>query len=118
MMKKAWVFSAAAVGLMTMSTPAHAFDTNACMGCHAIDIVKVGPALKTVVATYGDEKTLAKAFASGFAVKDRRIANSDPAMMAKAAVMTAQYNLKIKGHEKQAAHALFETVKNNAYGDY
>jgi cytochrome c551/c552 len=118
MMKKSLVLAAAAVGLMAMSATAHAFDTNACMGCHAIDIVKVGPSFKTVVAKYGDEKTLAKAFESGFAVKDRRIASSDATWKAKAAVMTAQFNIKIKGHEKEAAHALFETVKNNAYGNY
>jgi len=118
-MKKSLVFSAAAIGgLMAVSAPAHAFDTNACMACHAIDIVKVGPSFKDVVKAYGDEKTLAKAFESGFAVKDRKIAASDAVMKAKAPVMTAQFNIKIKGHEKQAAHAVFETVKQNAYGDY
>jgi cytochrome c551/c552 len=117
-MKKSLVFSAAAIGLMAMSVPAHAFDTNACMACHAIDIVKVGPSFKDVVKAYGDEKALAKAFESGFAVADRKIAASDAVMKAKAPVMTAQFNIKIKGHEKAAAHAVFETVKKNAYGDY
>jgi cytochrome c551/c552 len=118
-MKKSLVFSAvAAVGLMAMSTTANAFDTTACMACHAVGFVKVGPSLKTVVAKYGNEKTLAKAFDSGFAEKDRRIAGSDATWKAKASIMTVQYNLKIKGHGKAAAHAVFETVKNNTFGDY
>ena len=118
-MKKSLIFSAfAAAGLMAMTTMAHAFDTTACMGCHNIDTVKVGPSFKTVVKKYGNEKNLAKAFASGFAVKDRRIASTDATWKAKAVVMTVQYKVKIKGHEKAAAHALFATVKNKTFGNY
>ena len=119
MMKKSLVFSAVvAVGLMAMSTTADAFDTTACMGCHNIDTVKVGPSFKTVVKKYGKEKNLAKAFESGFAVKDLRSASTDATWKAKAIVMTTQFKVKIKGHEKAAAHALFETVKNNTFGNY
>jgi len=118
-MKKSFVFSAVtAFGLMAMSAPAHAFDTTVCMGCHDINVAKVGPSYKTVVKAYGNEKNLAKAFKSGFAVKDRRVASSDPKWKAKAVVMTVQYKVKIKGHEKEAAHAVFETVKHNAAGNY
>lgn len=119
MMKKSFVFSAvAALGLVAMSAPAQAFDTTACMGCHTVDVAKVGPSFKTVVKAYGNEKNLAKAFKSGFAVKDRKVANADPKWKAKAVVMSVQYKVKIKGHEKEAAHAVFETVKHKVAGDY
>lgn len=119
MMKKSLVFTAlAAMGMMSMATTASAFDTNACMACHGIDIPKVGPSMKTMVKAYGNEKALAKAFESGFAVADRKIASSDATWKAKAPIMSVQFNLKIKGHEKAAAHAVFATVKSNAYGDY
>jgi cytochrome c551/c552 len=118
-MNKSLLFSAlAAVGLLAASTTAQAFDTTACLACHNIDTAKVGPAFKSVVAKYGNEKALAKAFAGGFAVKHRKLANADATWKAKAGVMTVQYKIKIKGHEKAAAHALFETVKNNAFGNY
>jgi cytochrome c551/c552 len=118
-MKKLLVFSAlAAVGLTAMSTTANAFDTNACMACHGIDIPKVGPSMQSMVKAYGNEKALAKAFEGGFAVADRKIASADATWKAKAPIMSVQYNLKIKGQGKAAAHAVFETVKSNAYGDY
>ena len=109
---------AAATGLMAMSTTANAFSTRKCMACHAIDHVKVGPAWKHVVAAYGDEATLAKVFESGFAVKDRHIAGKEAKWKGKAGLMTMQFKHLIKGHEKAAAHALFETVKNGKFGDY
>jgi len=119
MMKKSLVFSAvAAVGLMALSTPAYAFDTTACMACHTMDTVKLGPSMKAVVAAYGNEKALAKVFESGFAVKDRKIASADPQWTKKTTVMTLKYMQLIKGHEKEAAHALFETVKNGKFGNY
>ena len=119
MVKNSWVFSAvAAAGLMAISVPAHAFDTTACMACHNLDTVKVGPSLKTVVDKYGSEKALAKAFKAGFAVKDRKIAGSDAQWAKKAPVMTIQYRIHIKGREKAAAHAVFETVKNKTFGNY
>lgn len=118
-MKKSLIFSAlAAVGLMAASTTAHAFDTTTCMACHNIDTVKVGPSFKAVVAKYGNEKALAKAFENGFAVNARKVAAADATWARKASLMTVQYRIHIKGHEKEAAHALFETVKNNTFGNY
>ena len=101
-----------------MATTANAFSTMKCMACHAVDHVKVGPAWKTVVAKYGNEETLAKTFLSGFAVKDRKIAGTEAKWKGKAGLMTMQFRHLIKGHEKEAAHALFETVKNNKFGNY
>jgi hypothetical protein len=119
MVKKSLVFAAAAAfGLMSMSTTASAFNTGKCAACHAIDTVKIGPAWKDVVKAYGDEATLAKVFESGFAVKDRKIASTEPKFHAKAGLMTGQFDHLIKGHEKEAAHALFESVKNDKFGDY
>jgi len=118
-MKKSLVFSAVAVvGLMSMATEAHAFSTTSCQACHAVGYVKVGPSFKTVVAKYGNEQALAKVFEDGFAVKDRKIASTDPTWKAKAGLMTSQFRMSIKGHEKAAAHAVFETVKDNNFGDY
>ncbi len=101
-----------------MATTANAFSTTKCMACHAIDHVKVGPAWKHVVKAYGNEATLAKVFESGFAVKDRHIAGKEAKWKGKAGLMTMQFKHLIKGHEKEAAHALFETVKNNKFGNY
>ena len=118
-MKKSLVFSAVAVvGLMSMATEAHAFSTTSCQACHAVGYVKVGPSFKTVVAKYGNEQALAKVFEDGFAVKDRRIAGKEAKWASKAGLMTMQFRHLIKGHEKAAAHALFETVKKGKFGDY
>jgi cytochrome c551/c552 len=103
---------------MSMSTTASAFNTGKCQACHNIATDKVGPAWKTVAAAYGDEATLAKVFESGFAVKDRHIAGKEAKWKSKAGLMTMQFRHLIKGHEKEAAHALFETVKNGKFGDY
>ena len=103
---------------MSMATTANAFSTTKCMACHAIDHVKVGPAWQHVVKAYGNEETLAKVFLSGFAVKDRHIAGKEAKWKGKAGLMTMQFKHLIKGHEKEAAHALFETVKNNKFGNY
>ena len=118
-MKKSLVFAAmAALACMSMSTTASAFSTTKCMACHAIDKDKVGPSWKSVAAAYGDEATLAKAFESGFAVSDRKIAGTEAKWKSKAGLMTMQYKHMIKGHDKEVAHALFETVKNGKFGDY
>ena len=101
-----------------MSTAANAFSTTKCMACHAIDHDKVGPAWKAVAAAYGDEATLAKTCESGFAVNERKSAGTEAEGAAKAGLRTMQYKNRIKGHEKEAAHALFETVKNGKFGDY
>lgn len=118
-MKKLFILAAVAtVGLMSVSTTANAFSTNKCKACHAIDHAKVGPAWKDVAKAYGDEATLAKVFEGGFKVSDRKIAGSTAKWKHKAGLMTAQYNHLIKGHEKEAAHALFATVKAGKFGDY
>lgn len=118
-MKKSLIFAAmAAVGMMSMPALANAFSTTACQACHAVGYPKVGPSLKEVVKSYGNEQALAKAFDSGFAVKDRKVASSDEKWKAKASLMTTQYRINIKGHGKEVAHALFETVKNNTFGNY
>jgi cytochrome c551/c552 len=117
--KKLFVVAAvAAVGVMSVSTNANAFNTHHCMACHAIDHDKVGPSWKEDVKAYGTEDHLAKVFLGGFKVEDRAIASKSSKWKHKAGLMTAQYNHLIKGHEKAAAHALFMTVKNNKFGDY
>lgn len=118
-MKKILVLAiAAGVGLISMSTTASAFNTGKCAACHNIDHDKVGPAWKTVATAYGDEATLAKVFEGGFAVGDRKVAGSEAKWKSKAGLMTSQFNHLIKGHEKEAAHALFESVKNGKFGSY
>jgi hypothetical protein len=44
-------------------------------------------------------------------VEDRKIASSEDKFKKQAATMTTQYNTLIKGHEDEAAKALFEAVK-------
>jgi len=117
--KKVLVFAvAAAVGLISMSTTANAFNTSRCQACHSIDKDKVGPSWKEDVKAYGTEEHLAKVFLSGFAVSDREIAGHSAKWKSKAGLMTMQFRHLIKGHEKAAAHALFETVKKGKFGDY
>ncbi|HXH65250.1 MAG TPA: hypothetical protein VNH42_07075 [Mariprofundaceae bacterium] len=118
-MKKVLVFAvAAATGLLAMSTTASAFSTKRCQACHAIDHVKIGPAWKDVVAAYKTPDTLAKVFKDGFPVSERKIASTQDKFKHKAGLMTGQFNNLIKGHEDDAAKALFATVKNNKFGDY
>lgn len=118
-MKKLLIVAVAAtVGMISMSTTASAFNTKKCSACHSIDKNKVGPAWKDVAKAYGDEATLAKVFESGFAVKDRHIASKEAKWKHKAGLMTSQFKHLIKGKEKEAAHALFESVKNGKFGDY
>jgi cytochrome c551/c552 len=114
--KKFIVFAVAAVSMVSVATTASAFSTSKCQACHAVDKDKVGPAWDKVVKAYGDEATLAKVFEGGF--KDRKVAAADAKWKGKEGLMTAQFGSLIKGHEKEAAHALFETVKNNKFGDY
>jgi cytochrome c551/c552 len=99
-----------------MPTAASTFNTGKCAACHSIEHDKVGPAWKTVVEKYGDAATLAKDFESGF--KERRVANAIAKWKPKEGLMTGQFNNLIRGHEKEAAHALFESVKNGKFGDY
>ncbi len=102
----------AAVGLLTISATASAFDVGPCKACHAIDHDVVGPAWKTVADKYGNEAALAKVFKSGFKVEDRKVAQSVPKFKSQAATMTGMYQTYIKGHEDDAAKALFAAVKS------
>jgi cytochrome c551/c552 len=109
--KKSLKLLVAAAGLMTISATASAFSTAPCKACHAIDHDVIGPAWKRVAEAYGSADALAAVFKSGFKVEDRKIAGSEPAFKAKAAIMTPQFNTLIKGHEDDAAKALFDAVK-------
>lgn len=71
----------------------------------------VGPAWKRIAEKYGSEEALAKVFKSGFKVEDRKIAEAEPKYKSQAAVMTGQYTSLIKGHDDEAAKALFDAVK-------
>jgi hypothetical protein len=44
-------------------------------------------------------------------VEDRKVASTEPKFKSQAATMTGMYNLYIKGHEDEAAKALFAAVK-------
>ncbi len=101
-----------AAGLMTVSATASAFSTAPCKACHAIDHDVVGPAWKRVAEKYGSADALAKVFKDGFKVEDRKIASTEPKFKAQAATMTGMFNTYIKGHEDDAAKALFAAVKS------
>jgi len=100
-----------AAGLMAISATASAFSTAPCKACHAIDHDVVGPAWKTVAKEYGNAETLAKVFKSGFKVEDRKVAQAEPKFKSQASTMTGMYGMYIKGHEEDAAKALFAAVK-------
>lgn len=100
-----------ATGLMVISAMASGFSTDLCKNCHAVDHVVVGPAWKAVAAAYGSPQALAKVFKSGFKVEDRKFA-SDPAFRSKVSIMSLMYMTHIKGHEDDAAKALFAAVKS------
>lgn len=117
-MKKVLIFAIAAVGLMSVSTAANAFPATKCKACHSVAKDKLGPSWKSIADAYGDEATLAKVFESGFDVKDRKLAASNGKWKGKAALMTGQFKSLIQGHEKEAAHALFESVKAGKIGNY
>lgn len=109
-MKSIVVSIALAAGLMVAGS-AMAFSTGACKACHKVDKDVVGPAWKTVAEKYGDAKTLAAVFKAGFKPADRKVAASNPKWKSMEALMTGQFNNLIKGHEDEAAHALFAAVK-------
>jgi cytochrome c551/c552 len=102
----------AAAGLMVLSASASAFSTAPCKTCHAIDHDVIGPAWKRVAEKYGSEEALAKVFKSGFKPEDRKIANSEPKFKSQEATMTPMFQTYIKGHEEEAAKALFAAVKS------
>ena len=116
-MKKSLKLLVVATGLMAISATASAFSTKPCKACHAIDKDVVGPAWKRVAEKYGSEGALAAVFKGGFKVEDRKIASSEDKFKKQAAVMTGQYNTLIKGHEDEAAKALFDAVKSGKIGD-
>ena len=109
---KSLKFVIAAAGLLAISATASAFETGPCKACHAIDHDSVGPAWKTVAEKYGNEEALAKVFKSGFKVEDRKVAQSNAKWKGQAATMTGMYGTYIKGHEEDAAKALFAAVKS------
>ena len=112
-MKESLKLLVATAGLMAISATASAFSTAPCKACHAIDHDVVGPAWKTVADAYGSADALAAVFKSGFKVADRKVLNSNPGKWkSKAALMTPQFNNLIKGHEDEAAKAIFEAVKS------
>ena len=100
----------AAAGL-TISATASAFSTAPCQACHAIDKDKVGPAWATVAKDYGSADALAKVFKDGFKVEERKVAGSNAKWKGQAGMMTGQFTSLIKGHEDEAAKALFDAVK-------
>ncbi len=111
-MKKTFKLAVVAAGLMVISTTASAFATGPCKACHAIDHDVVGPAWKRVAEKYGNAGALAKVFKAGFKVEDRKIAQAEPKYKSQAATMTGMYQTYIKGHEDDAAKALFDAVKS------
>jgi len=110
-MKKSLKLIVVAAGLMSLYGTASAFSIAPCKACHALDHDVVGPAWDRDAKEYGSAAALAKVFKSGFKVEDRKIAMSEPKYKAQAAIMTGQYNALIKGHEEEAAEALFAAVK-------
>lgn len=109
-MKKTLIIAVAAASLMSVATSAEAFNTGKCKACHAIDRDKVGPAWATVAKDYGSADALAKVFKDGFKVEDRKVASSNDKWKHKAGMMTGQFKHLIKGHEDEAAKALFDAV--------
>jgi cytochrome c551/c552 len=109
--KKSFKLGVAALGLMAMSATASTFSTDPCKNCHAIDHDVVGPAWKTVAEAYGNPQALAEVFKSGFKLSDRKFASA-PAFKSKASIMSLMFLQYIKGHEDDAAKALFAAVKS------
>lgn len=97
--------------MMAISVSANAFNTAPCKACHAIDHDVVGPAWKDVASAYGSADALAAVFKSGFKMADRKVLNSNAKFKNKGMIMTPQFNNLIKGHEDDAAKALFDAVK-------
>jgi len=86
------------------------FNVKKCKACHAVGKKKVGPAWKDVAAAYGSADDLAAFFKSGFAKADRKVIMANSKWKSKAGMMTSQYKKLIKGHEDEAAKALFDAV--------
>jgi len=116
-MKKVLMIAAAAAFVLGVSTmaPANAnakaFSVKKCKVCHKVPKKKIGPAWKDVAAAYGNADALAKVFKDGFKKEDRKFLAGHPKWKHKAGLMTSQYKKLIKGHEDEAAKALFAAVK-------
>lgn len=111
-MKSIIVSMLVAAGLMAAgSAMAGGFNTGPCKACHAVGKDVVGPDWKVVAEKYGDAKTLAAVFKAGFKSEDRKVAASNEKWKKQEALMTGQFNTLIKGHEDDAAAALFDAVK-------
>ncbi len=110
-MKKALIIAAvASIGMMGVATEASAFNVKKCKACHAVAKNKVGPAWKDVAAAYGSADALAAVFKGGFKVGDRKMIQANGKWKGKAGLMTGQFKHLIKGHEDEAAKALFDAV--------
>lgn len=112
MMKKTLVVAVAAFSMVSLSTTASAFITGACKACHSINKDKAGPSWSSVAKAYGSDWALAKVFKDGFKLEDRKVAAFNARWHGQAGMMTGQFNALIKGHEDDAAKALFEAVKS------
>jgi len=115
-MKKVIMMAATAAFVFTASAMAPAvanaggFSAKKCKACHSVTKNKVGPAWKDVAAAYGSADALAAVFKDGFKVDDRKVAAANGKWKRKAKLMTGQYKRLIKGHEDEAAKALFDAV--------
>jgi len=113
-MKKTLMIVAAAAfvmgGFAVTEATAGGFNVKKCKACHAVGKKKVGPAWKEVAEAYGDAETLAGVFKAGFKKEDRKVIAANSKWKGKAGIMTSQYKKAIKGHEDEAAKALFDAV--------
>ena len=107
------IVAAAGIAAMSLSMSATAggFSTAPCQSCHQLKSDVVGPAWDRVAKKYGSAAALAKVFKEGFPVSKRKVAMSEPKFKAQASTMTGMYTTYIKGHEDEAAKALFAAVK-------
>jgi len=92
------------------ATAGGAFNVKKCKACHAVGKKKVGPAWKDVATIYGSADALAAVFKSGFKKADRKVIAANSKWKSKAGMMTGQYKKLIRGHEDEAAKALFDAV--------
>ena len=102
-MKKALIIAATTAVLASglVATEAVAGDyTKKCKSCHSVSKNKMGPAWKTIQAAYGSADKLVAAFAGGFKVEDRAVANSNPKYKKAVKTMSKQFK-KIKKDVKK-----------------
>ena len=111
-MRKLLLLVIAIGGLITMSETTNAFSTSPCKSCHAIDHDGVGPAWARIAKEYGSAEELAKVFKSGFKLQDRKIASTETQFKNKSSTMTLMYRTYIKGHEDEAAKAIFDATRS------